>query len=74
MPKGKKKKEITSNTKFSEILKQDNKAAEILMSEGMSCLGCPMAMEETIGEGCMAHGFSKEQTEKLIKKLNKTRK
>lgn len=53
------KKEITKETKFSEILRNDSKAAEILMQEGMSCLGCPMAMEETIGEGCMAHGFSK---------------
>ena len=68
------KSEITSKTKFSEILKKDNKAAEILMQEGMSCLGCPMAMEETIEDGCMAHGFSKEQTEKLIKKLNGSKK
>jgi hybrid cluster-associated redox disulfide protein len=68
------KSEITSKTKFSEILKKDNKAAEILMSEGMSCLGCPMAMEETIGEGCMAHGMSKEETQKLIKKLNRGKK
>ncbi|MDO8528412.1 MAG: DUF1858 domain-containing protein [Nanoarchaeota archaeon] len=69
----KKKKEITSKTKFSEILKQDSEAAELLMQEGMSCLGCPMAMEETIEDGCMAHGFSKEQTEKLIKRLNTKR-
>lgn len=62
--------QITQNTKFSEVLKKDTRAAEILMQEGMSCMGCPMAMEETIGEGCMAHGFSKEETEKLIKKLN----
>jgi hybrid cluster-associated redox disulfide protein len=64
------KKEITSKTKFSEILKEDNNSAEILMKEGMSCFGCPMAMEETIEEGCQAHGMSKEETEKLIKKLN----
>ncbi len=65
------KKQITNKTKFSEILKQDDKAAEILMQEGMSCFGCPMAMEETIEDGCMAHGMSKEETQRLIKKLNK---
>ena len=67
-------KTITSKTKFSEVLKQDERAAEILIHEGMSCLGCPMAMEETIEEGCMAHGMSKEETDKLIKKLNKKEK
>lgn len=65
------KKEITSKTKFSEVLKKDNRAAEILMQEGLSCLGCPMAMEETIEQGCMAHGMSREKTQRLIKKLNK---
>lgn len=63
-------KEITKNTKFSEILKKDNRAAEILMQEGMSCLGCPMAMEETIEEGCMAHGMSRDEIQELIKRLN----
>jgi hypothetical protein len=33
-----------------------------------------MAMEETIEDGCMAHGMSKKETEELIKQLNKKEK
>ncbi len=62
---------ITKKTKFSEVLKNDNKAAEILMKQGLSCLGCPMAMEETIEQGCQAHGMDKKEIDELIKKLNK---
>lgn len=64
------KNKITEKTKLSEVVQRDNKAAEILLNEGLSCFGCPMAMEETLGDGCLAHGMSKKQIEGLIKKLN----
>ena len=62
---------VTRTTKFSEII-GDRKSAEILMESGMHCLGCPMAMQETIEDGCLAHGMSKKEIEKLVEKLNKT--
>ncbi len=65
-----KKTNITLKTKFSEVLQKDDKVAEILMSKGMSCFGCPMAMEETIEDGCISHGMTKKETEELIKELN----
>jgi hybrid cluster-associated redox disulfide protein len=65
------KKKITKNTKLSEILKSNKKAAELLFREGLSCIGCPMAMEETLGEGCLAHGMSEKQVDDLLKKINK---
>lgn len=65
-----KKMKITKKTKLGEIARKDDKAAEILMKEGMSCFGCPMAMEETLEDGCIAHGMTKEEIDKLLKKLN----
>jgi hybrid cluster-associated redox disulfide protein len=63
-------KKITPKTKFSKIV-GDEKSAEILMESGMHCFGCPMAQMETIEEGCLAHGMSKKEVDKLIEKLNK---
>jgi len=57
---------ITSKTKLSEILKYP-KVIEELMDMGMHCIGCPMAMQETIGEAARAHGI---KTRELTKKLN----
>jgi hybrid cluster-associated redox disulfide protein len=62
---------ITKHTKFSEILMKNPKAAEILLDTGMACIGCPMAMQETLEEGCLAHGMSNKDIDKLIKELNR---
>lgn len=66
-----KKKEITKNTKFGEILNEHPELANDLFESGLHCLGCGMAMYETLEQGCMAHGMNKKQIEDLIKKLNK---
>lgn len=63
-------KTITSKTKMNEILSENEKAIKILFEAGMSCIGCPMAMSETLEDGCLAHGMSNSEIDKLIKKLN----
>ena len=65
-----KDKEISRKTKLSELLGKKPKAAEILFEAGMACIGCPMAMNETLEQGCLAHGMTKKETEKLIKRLD----
>jgi len=62
---------ITPKTKLNEILNKNPKAAEILFEAGMSCIGCPMAMQETLEQGCLAHGMDKKDIDKLIGRLNK---
>ena len=64
-------KKITKKTKLSGILNINPDAAEILFKEGLSCIGCPMAMQETLEEGCLAHGMSKKDIDKLVERLNK---
>ncbi len=60
---------ITKKTKLSEVIRNE-KAATMLMERGISCLGCPMAMQETIEEGCLAHGMTEKEIDELIKKIN----
>jgi hydroxylamine reductase len=64
-------KKITKDTKLGEVLMTNRKAAEILMSKGLGCLGCPMASEETLEEGCLAHGMTKKQVDELLREVNK---
>ncbi len=61
---------ITKKTKLSEVMGNE-KVVEILFESGLGCIGCPMAMQETIEEGCRAHGMSNEDIDKLLTKLNK---
>ena len=62
---------ITGKTKINKLLQKNPEAAEILFDAGMGCVGCSMAMHETIEQGCLAHGMTKKKIEKLIKRLNK---
>lgn len=62
------KKKITKNMNISNIIKKNPKAGEILIKEGMLCLGCPMAIQETLGQACKSHGID---VKKILKKLNK---
>ena len=66
----KKKTKITGKTKLSKLLESNPDAAEILFDIGMHCIGCPMAQQETLEQGCKAHGMTKKKIDDLIKKLN----
>jgi len=52
---------------FAELLEKYPEAAEILSEKGMHCVGCPMAMQETLEQGVLAHGMD---ADKLVKELN----
>jgi hybrid cluster-associated redox disulfide protein len=65
---GKMKGKINKKMTFAEVMKKYPETAEIFIEEGLHCIGCPMAMMETIEDGCKAHDIN---ADKLIKKLNK---
>ena len=62
---------ITKKTRLSKILEDKPEAAEILIEAGMHCVGCPMAMQESLEDGCLAHGINKKEIDKLVEKLNR---
>lgn len=51
---------------IGEVIRQNEKAAEVLMSFGMGCVGCPSAQAETLEEACMVHGL---KIDDLLSKL-----
>lgn len=59
---------FNKDTKIGEILEVAPDKADILLSIGMHCLGCPASQEETIEEACMVHGIDVEE---VLKELNK---
>jgi len=65
---------------FAEIMETDEELAITLMEKGMHCVGCPMAMQESLEQGALAHGMNPDELEKelnenlLKKRLRKTAK
>lgn len=68
--KNKEKEKISGKTTFMDLMEKNPEAANILFESGMHCIGCGMAMYETLEDGCMAHGMNKKQIDDLIKKMN----
>jgi len=61
---------ITKKTKLAEVMQKKPEAAGLLFEAGMGCCGCPMAAQETIEEGCLAHGMEQKDIDELVKKMN----
>ncbi len=59
---------FSKDTKIGEILEIAPEKAEILLSAGMHCLGCPASQGETLEEACAIHGID---VESLVEELNK---
>ena len=59
---------ITAKTLIGEALKLNPKAAEILMSKGLGCIGCPSSQMESLEEAAQIHGIDVNE---LLKDLNK---
>ena len=68
MKKEEKIKKITEKMTFREIVENYPGSAEFLLKKGFHCIGCPMASQEIIKDGALAHG---EDPKKLIAELNK---
>ena len=58
---------FNKDTKIGEIIEVAPEKAEILLSIGMHCLGCPASQAETIEEACDVHGVNVDE---LLEKLN----
>ena len=59
---------IDKTMKIGELLAKAPEKAEILLSAGMHCLGCPASQMETLEEACAVHGIDVEE---LLANLNK---
>lgn len=60
-------KEITKEMYIGELLQINPGFAQLLMSVGMHCLGCPSSQMESIEDAAMVHGFDVDE---LLQKLN----
>jgi len=58
---------ITKDTIIADIIKVRPDAAQILMSFGMGCIGCPSAQMESLEQACEIHGLDLEE---VVAKLN----
>ena len=60
---------ITKETSILEVVKNHPETIEVFQKHGLSCIGCPFAMMETLEQGAKSHGIDVDE---LVKELNIT--
>ena len=65
--KKKAKELISKDMTIAETVARYPETIPILMKYGMHCIGCPMAMHETLEQGLSVHGF---EINEIIEELN----
>ena len=65
------KKTITQDMTFGEVLEKYPETAQVMLSNGLHCIGCHIASYETIMQGAKAHGMTDKQIVKMIDEMNK---
>ena len=58
---------VSSDMTIGQILQINPEYANVLMSVGMHCLGCPSSQMESLAEACMVHGLDVND---VLAKLN----
>ena len=61
---------ISQDMLLGEVISRYPKAAEVMLSYGLHCIGCMISPYESIAQGCLAHGMDGKATEKLLADLN----
>ena len=59
--------EITKNSIIGDVLDQHPETANIFLSIGMHCLGCPASRGESVEDACAVHGTDADA---LIEQIN----
>jgi len=63
------KQKITKDMTLAEAVAKYPKTIPVFMKYGMHCIGCPMAMQETVEQGAEVHGID---LKKMLKDLNES--
>lgn len=63
-------KEMTIESIFSRFPHKSQKLAQEMTNSGLHCVGCGAATWETLEGGMLSHGFSAEDVEDMVERLN----
>lgn len=58
---------ITKDSVIYDVVQKHPQAVKIFFEHGLHCVGCGMALMETIEAGCAAHGIDAEL---VVKRIN----
>ena len=65
------KPKITKEMTLGEAVSKYPQTMEVLFRYGLHCIGCHVSAYESIEQGAIVHGLSKDQIDKMVEEMNK---
>jgi len=62
--------QISKEMTFGELMQKHPRAVPVLGKYGLHCIGCHIAVVETIEQGARAHGLNDQELGEMIQDLN----
>ncbi len=63
---------VTKDMTMGDIVQKYPAAIEVMLANGLHCIGCHVSYWETLEQGTLGHGMTEEQMNKLVDEINKT--
>ena len=61
--------EITKTMTFGELLAEYPQAGRVLAAKGLHCIGCHIAVSESVEDGARVHGLSDVEIDAMIEEI-----
>ena len=61
--------EITKTMTFGELLAEYPQAGRVLAAKGLHCIGCHIAVSESVEDGARVHGLSDADIDAMIEEI-----
>jgi hybrid cluster-associated redox disulfide protein len=61
--------EITKTMTFGELLSEYPQAGRVLAGRGLHCIGCHIAVSESVEDGARVHGLSEADIDAMIEEI-----
>jgi hybrid cluster-associated redox disulfide protein len=61
--------EISKSMTFGELLQAYPAAARILASKGLHCIGCHIAVTESVEDGAKVHGLTDAEIDEMVDEI-----
>ncbi len=61
---------ITKEMRIGDVIEKHPETVEVMLKYGLHCIGCRISPFETIAAGCLTHGMTEEEIERMVGELN----
>ena len=61
--------EISKTMTFGELLSEYPQAGRVLAEKGLHCIGCHIAVSESVEDGARVHGLSDAEIDAMIEEI-----